>query len=257
MSLFKRRSGQRSYQLPASPIAGAIRVAEQIGHKDGMFKKGLEEHYFSVGRSALEAVRLAMLATKRENFANILDLPCGHGRVLRALKGAFPRAEFTACDLNRAGVDFCVETFGAKGDYSNADPAKIALEGPYDLIWSGSLLTHLDREPYVEFLRVFAKLLGPGGVLVATTHGRHVSARLRAGTHTYKLAQESLPGVAAQYDATGFGYADYPAGAGYGISVNSPEWLMARLGEIPGLRVALFTEKFWDGHQDVVACVKA
>ncbi len=87
---------------------------------------------------------------------------------------------------------------------------KIALKGPYDLIWSGSLLTHLSEGQYIEFLGLFAGLLAPGGVFVATTHGRHVAARLRAGTHTYKLAPESLPGVVAQYDATGFGYADYP-----------------------------------------------
>ena len=256
MSFFHRDSGERSYQLPEVPIAGRIRVTDRIGHKDGMFKKGNEDHYFSVGRSALEAVRLAMLAAKREDFRKILDLPCGHGRVLRALKGAFPSAFFTACDLNRAGVDFCVEHFGATGDYSNPEPRKIELEGPYDLIWSGSLLTHLSEEPYIEFLRLFARLLEPGGVFVATTHGRHVAARLRAAKHTYKLAPESLPGVVAQYDAGGFGYADYPGGEGYGVSVNTPEWLMRKVSEVVGIRVAMFSEKFWDGHQDVVACVK-
>jgi SAM-dependent methyltransferase len=256
MSFFKRDSGERTYQLPDAPIPGRIRVIDRIGHKDGMFKKGFEEHYFSVGRSALEAVRMAMLAARRDDFRTILDLPCGHGRVLRALKGAFPRAHFTACDLNRAGVDFCVENFRAVGDYSNPEPGKIALEGPYDLIWSGSLLTHLSEAPYIEFLNLFSKLLAPGGVFVATTHGRHVAARLRAGTHTYKLAPESLPGVVAQYDAAGFGYADYPGTGGYGISVNKPEWLIQKLSQIPGLRIAMFSEKFWDGHQDVIACVK-
>jgi cyclopropane fatty-acyl-phospholipid synthase-like methyltransferase len=222
-----------------------------------MFKKGNEEHYFKVGRSALEAIRMAMLAAGREDFENILDLPCGHGRVLRALKAAFPRAKFTACDLNRAGVDFCVEQFGAAGDYSDPDPAKIALQGPYDLIWSGSLLTHLDEGPYTEFLKVFSKLLAPGGLMVATTHGRRVAAAMRDGRQNYKLAPESVPGVAAAYDATGFGYADYPGAGGYGISVNTPEWLIRKVCETPGLRIVVYSEKFWDNHQDVIACVKA
>ncbi len=223
-----------------------------------MFKKvkGGEEHYFGVGRSALEVIRLAMLAAKREDFRKVLDLPCGHGRVLRALKAAFPQAHLTACDLNRAGVDFCVEEFGATGDYSDPDPAAIRLPGGYDLIWSGGLLTHLDAVRCVEFLKLFARLLEPGGVFVATTYGRHVAARLRAGTHTYKLAPESLPGVVAQYDAGGFGHADYPGRSGYGLSVNTPEWLLGKASEIPGLRVAMFSERFWDGCQDVIACVK-
>ena len=138
------------------------------------------------------------------------------------MKGAFPRAHFTACDLNRAGVDFCVENFGATGDYSDPEPGKIGLKGPYDLIWSGSLLTHLDEGPYVEFLRLFARLLEPGGVFVATTHGRRIAGRMRAGTHTYKLAPEALPGVVAHTTRRGFGYADYPETGGYGISVNTP-----------------------------------
>jgi SAM-dependent methyltransferase len=256
MSFFNRETGERSYQLSEAPMAGKIRVAERIGHKDGMFKKGFEEHYFSVGRSALEAVRLGMLAAGRKDFQRILDLPCGHGRVLRALKGAFPKAEFTACDLNRAGVDFCVEEFGAAGDYSDPEPGKIALKGTYDLIWSGSLLTHLDAEGYVKFLRLFARLLEPGGVFVATTHGRRIAERMRAGTHNYKLAQEALPAVVAAYDAEGFGYADYPGTGGYGISVNTPEWLMQKVTEIPGLRVAIYSEKLWDANQDVIACVR-
>jgi len=256
MSILERDTSGCTYQLPHAPITGRIRVADCIGPKDGMFKKGNEEHYFKVGRSALEAVRLAMLAAGREDFQNILDLPCGHGRVLRALKAAFPRAQLTACDLNRAGVDFCVEQFEALGAYSDADPAKIALKGKYDLIWSGSLLTHLSERPYLEFLNLFSRLLVPGGVLVATTHGRQVAAAMRAGRQNYKLAPESIPGVVAAYDAAGFGYADYPGTGGYGISVNTPEWLMKKVTEVPNLRIVLYSEKFWDSHQDVIACVK-
>ncbi len=256
MSLLKPTSGARIYHLPPAPIAGRIRVADRIGHKDGMFRKGFEDHYFSVGRSALEAIRLAMLATRRTDFQKILDLPCGHGRVLRALKAAFPGARLTACDLNRPGVDFCVEQFGATGDYSHPDPAKIELKGPYDLIWSGSLLTHLPGQPYLDFLKLFASLLEPGGILVATTHGRRIAERMRAQTHAYKLAPESLPSVVAQYDTTGFGYADYPGSAHYGISVNTPQWLLQKITELKSLRVALFSEALWDGNQDVIACVK-
>ena len=79
MSFFKRDSGERSYQLPEAPIAGRIKVADRIGQKDGMFKKGFEDHYFSVGRSALEAVRLAMLAAKRDDFAGSWTCPAGTG----------------------------------------------------------------------------------------------------------------------------------------------------------------------------------
>jgi len=38
--------------------------------------------------------------------------------------------------------------------------------------------------------------------------------------------------------------------------VNTPEWLLQKVGGIPELRVAMFSERFWDGHQDVIACVR-
>lgn len=235
------------------PLTGALGMSKRLGEKDDMFKKGMEEHYLNVGRSGLEAIRLAMIATGTSTFTNVLDLPCGHGRVLRALKAAFPLARLTACDLNREGVKFCVETFGAVGHDSEPSPDRIELEGGYDLIWSGGLLTHLDKAHCQSFLRLFAQSLAPGGVAVVTTHGRLVAGRLRAGTHLYGLEAASLPPIVEAFDRSGFGYADYPGKKGYGISVCTPEWLMQATTDLPGVTVALFTERFWDRHQDVLA----
>ncbi len=252
----KKPVDKRRWSLATSPLTDEIEVSARIGAKDGMFKKDLVDHYFSVGRSALEAIRLAMLATGKTTFTNILDLPSGHGRVLRVLKAAFPQAKLTACDLNRAGVDFCVKEFGAAGNYSDPDPDKISLAGGYDLIWSGSLLTHLDANGCRAFLQLFTRLLSNGGIFVVTTHGRHVVNRLRAGSHTYKLDPASLPRIVASYDATGFGYADYPKQGGYGVSASSPEWLMREVAKLPNMQIVNFSERFWDRHQDVLACIK-
>src|SRR6476620_8602013 len=73
------------------------------------------EIYFSAGRSAVACINLAMHAAQKSasDVTRILDLPCGHGRILRYLKAAFPEAEITACDIRRDAVDFCASTFGA------------------------------------------------------------------------------------------------------------------------------------------------
>ena len=67
-----------------------------------------ERQYFNVGRSALECIDICLRAAQMGVFdvKRILDLPCGHGRVLRYLRAAFPEAEITACDILRDGVDF-------------------------------------------------------------------------------------------------------------------------------------------------------
>jgi SAM-dependent methyltransferase len=104
---------------------------------------GSLDHYLSVGLSGLRIMRLALEIAGATDPKAILDLPCGHGRVLRHIRVAFPAARITACDLDRDGVDFCVREFGVNGVYSSSKPAEIPIGDQFDLIWCGSLLTHL------------------------------------------------------------------------------------------------------------------
>lgn len=134
-----------------------------------------ESVYFYCGRSALECISVSLdAATKAvDDVKRILDLPCGHGRVLRYLKAAFPHAEITAGDILRDGVDFNASTFGAIPVYSHDDPMKIPLKhGAFDLIWVGSLFTHLDPDIWPIWLSALCSFLSSRGTLVFTTHGR-------------------------------------------------------------------------------------
>src|SRR3954467_990164 len=126
-------------------------VISAIAPGDGMYL-GDNRTYFRVGYSALRSIRLALALADKPDVANILDMACGHGRVLRMLKADFPRARLTACDINRGGVDFCAETFGATPVYSAERPEEIRLPGSFDLIWCGSLFTHFDRDRWPGFL---------------------------------------------------------------------------------------------------------
>jgi SAM-dependent methyltransferase len=208
-----------------------------------------------VGLSAIRAIDSALAAAGASAPRRMLDMPCGHGRVLRFLRARFPEAAAVACDLDDDGVAYCAERFGAEGVRSSAHLASVELPGDFDLIWCGSLVTHLDAEANAALLGLFARSLSPGGVAVVTTHGQLVAERLRSGESAYQLVATSVPDVVAGYDATGFGYADYPWSPGYGVSISSRAWIGAA-AERAGLRVVLFTERGWDDHQDVVALVR-
>lgn len=225
-------------------------VIRAVASSDEMFLD--EEHYFRVGRSALEWIAHSLRAARKDSreVRSVLDLPCGYGRVLRYLRAAFPRAEITACDLLRDGVDFCAETFGARPLYSDEDPAKIPLaREAYDLVWVGSLLTHLDARRWPPFLELFRASLRPGGVLVFTTCGRHA--------YDQSVRQQTLPpSVVYRYQRTGFGYADYAGCAGYGNSLCSAAWVLGQVEGLDEMRLALYSERAWDGNQDVFACVR-
>jgi SAM-dependent methyltransferase len=253
-----------SRALAAVVDPASLQPSDVIAERDGMFA-GNREHYFSVGRSALRAVGLGLLAGNRPEPRRILDLPCGHGRVLRMLHAAWPDAEITACDLDHDGVDWCERAFGAVAVPSVVDPDDIPLErAGFDLAWCGSLLTHVDADRWDGFLRFFRRVLAPGGVLVFTTHGRRPVSRMRAGLtdpapppHAfYGLSPAEIPGLLARYERDGFAYADYPGATGYGISISALPWVIARVERQPGLRIVGCTEYGWDDHQDVVACVR-
>ena len=68
-------------------------------------------------------------------------------------------------------MDFCTAEFNATPVYSQEDIRRVSLDQFFDLIWCGSLFTHLDRDRWPAFLGFFADHLSPGGVLVFTTHG--------------------------------------------------------------------------------------
>ena len=66
-------------------------------------------------------------------------------------------------------MDFCAKTFGAVPVYSDTDPAAVQIGQQVDLIWVGSLFTHIDPARWNDFLDLFARTLRPGGVLVLST----------------------------------------------------------------------------------------
>src|SRR5258706_9977898 len=108
-------------------------IDQRISPKDGMNDKW----YFQAGKSAVESIALACLASEVQEIRKVCDLPCGYGRVLRHLVQLFPQADFYACDLDAEGVDFCKTTFGARPMYSRAELTEMDLGAGYDLIWVG------------------------------------------------------------------------------------------------------------------------
>ena len=236
-------------------------VSRRISPADQMLvRDGDREHYFTCGRSALECIQKVLDAASisPNRITRILDLPCGHGRVLRWLKVAFPRATITACDLLRDGIDFCSATFGAMGQYSCDEPEAIPLEPEgFELIWVGSLFTHLDAPLWGRFLTALRKALCPGSLLVFSTHGRDAYQRIVDNRVSYDIGHWGRTRLLYQYERTGFGYVKYSGSESYyGFSLSHPAWVARQLTALDGLRIVHVSEAAWDKFQDVFACMR-
>ncbi len=218
-----------------------------------------ERAYYSCGRSAIGCIMDSLHGASKSTseVRRVLDLPSGHGRVLRYLKVAFPQADITACDLVRDGVDFCASTFGAVPVYSNADPAQIPLEhNAFDLIWVGSLFTHLNSDLWPKFLNGFHSWLRAGGLLVFSTHGRKAYRDMKIYARDYGISHWRRTSGLFEYERTGFGYATYGGSERYGISLSHPSWVVRQVAKIPEMRLVHFSEKSWAGFQDIFACIR-
>jgi len=119
-------------------------VSSRIYYNDGMYH-GDGVHYFKVGLSAIHCIDEVMELTGSKDVETILDFPCGSGRVMRFLQQRFPEAKITACELTKGPVQFCVRTFGAEPAYSSLNLDEVSLGQQFDLIWCGSLATHLNE----------------------------------------------------------------------------------------------------------------
>jgi SAM-dependent methyltransferase len=265
---------QHAYESRVPGVSQQIAPGEQMPHTH-------RQHYFGVGEDVIRLVKLAMLASRKRasTIQNILDLPCGHGRVTRSLRAAFPEARVTACDLLTDGVDYCAKTFNATGVYSQIHPTTemFANNGPYDLIFVGSLFTHLDTNRWPEFLTLFDDILAPDGILIFTVHGPFVAYRFQNG-ESYGYLDQHVPShishdletatsssadrfankaaayIINQYRKNDFGYLD--DGTGYGISVSRPSWTMKQIENYPDLQLLSYLERGWDNHQDVCTVIK-
>jgi SAM-dependent methyltransferase len=214
------------------------------------------DNYFRVGASAVEVIVSACMSSQLTEVTTVLDLPCGHGRILRHLISLFPGAEFHACDLDKDGLEFCHATFGARPILSREDLGAVNFDAVYDLIWVGSLFTHTSYEVTKSGFKVLAGLLSSKGIVVATIHGRWATQLHRL---TPYIDEDRWRSILEGFDLDGYGYSDYNKedshefiSGGYGISVVKPHVIVKMLETIPGIRIYMYQEKAWGDNHDIV-----
>lgn len=240
------------------PLAdtSSVQPHPQIAPRDGMLFEDRRDEYFAIGRRALELIQFSGVLCDKPHYPRILDLPCGHGRVLRWLRAHYHYAKITACDLDADGVDFCAKTFGATPVLSQPDLARLSFPEPFDLIWCGSLLTHLPLESWPAVLDAFERWTAECGVIVLSVQGRFYTSLLARG-RTDIAENIDKAALVREFGARGHSFQRYfeTPTEPYGVAVTAPEivgrWLQSR----PNLILRAYMEQAW-GIQDVVILYK-
>jgi SAM-dependent methyltransferase len=254
----------RAYALE-SPLSDAEkhlvrRISLKVSASDYMYVDGWSTSYLTAGLSAGREIRASLdAAGKVVSTGAVLDFPCGYGRILRFLKEMFPDSHIVGAEIETAALNFCQRTFSVQGYPSAPSFKSLSLPHRFDLIWCGSLLTHINERAAVDLLDFFCRHLADGGVCVFTTHGQKVADRMTAKTgKRTDLSEEGVEKSLRDYHEKGYGYADYPwvdasSSGCHGVALTSRPRMIEMARSVGRWEPVYYRESGWHELQDVYA----
>ncbi len=233
------------------------------------------EAYFRTTRSAATAIYTALEAAEVEptQVRSALDFGCGYGRVYRAFPVMFPNASLVASDLMDEAATFCASTFGGRAVQSN-EAMTVDLGERFDVIWLGSVLTHLPRPAWDRLHALLAAHTHPGGVVIYTVHGARSLEQMEEGPlkrnpHLIEAAQWQR--IKSSVGETGFEFvsqrpANHEAAINMGMNVTREEygfcftsrhWVCEYAAGLTDWTLVGYFDRLWGNNHDVVVLKRA
>jgi SAM-dependent methyltransferase len=226
----------------------AAELNRTIHPSDDMWSSG-PDWYWSLGRSGVECVLHSLSVTSLPRIGSILDLACNYGRTGRHLRAAFPESTIWFCDIHE-GAEFCAREFCGEAIIAGPELTEVPL--PHvDVMWVGSLFTHITESKTRSWLAYLAEHLNDHGILVATFHGRR----------SFEIFKTQFPDLVNQTwpvaETSGWGYVPYDdAEPDWGFSMNTVVKLVEIAEAVPGVRIGGLVEAGWDGNHDVLTLLR-
>jgi len=128
--------------------------------------------------------------------STVLDFGCGWGRMLRFFLKDVRAGNLNGMDVDPDVIALCQRLFQqGRFQVCNPRPPVQLPEESYDVIYLYSVFSHLNEEVQLQWANEFARLLKPGGILLATTQARRFvefCATLRAKPVQESAWHESL-----------------------------------------------------------------
>ena len=134
------------------------------------------EQFLSRGERMVVDIEAALRSADKSlaQVRDFLDFGCGCGGLMIALRGRWPDLRVMGCDVDERAVRWCQQHLGdSRTVVNDALPPSPFQDGAFDLVWCGSVFTHLDENRQDRWLAEMRRILRPGGMLLASVHGRY------------------------------------------------------------------------------------
>ena len=231
----------------------ATEIDRTIHPADDMFKKsvrGWTDYSDVVGFSATRVMLSVLGNVRAETIGSVLDFGCGHGRVARHLRAMLPEADLYFSDIDETGSKFCASQFQGEVVEAKEDFSELQLP-TVDLIWVGSVFTHLDHARMIMLWDKLFASLNRGGALIATFRGRTMYGEMQK-----KADVASWTMLFDQYLSWGIGYQEYPHIPEWGLSLTTIAACTDLARRHPEAWLVGYTEAGWSNVHDVASWTK-
>ena len=199
--------------------------------------------YFKMGREALQSIENIIRASGRslKSIRSFLDFASGYGRVTRFLIQEMDAGKIWISDIYKGAVDFQKEYFNVNGFYSETEPSKLKIPRKFEVVYVGSLFSHLPETRFKEWLAKLYEVLEDDGILIFSTNGVSMLGDPSTDTSgfTFLSASESRSLSTNEY----------------GSAYVARDWV-ENASETLGIRNIYFLEKELCGLQDIYVITK-
>lgn len=107
-------------------------------------------------------------------LGTVLDFASGWGRLTRVLEQTLRPDQIYVGDIYHDAIAWQERTFGVAGVYSAPDPKGFDHAGGHDLVFVGSMFSHLPDGLFQRWLAKLHGFLGPKGVLAFSVHDQAI-----------------------------------------------------------------------------------
>jgi SAM-dependent methyltransferase len=257
----RRRAGRGADAMPIPPR----RLRARTG------APGIEEFTEGGRRAAtelLDALAVARMAPRAGlpepgAVRSVLDFGCGAGRVLPSFRTLTPAAKLTGYDVDATAIAWAASHYdGLRFVRSGYEPPLPSAAASFDLVYSISVLSHLDEPGQIRWLSELERVLAPGGVALLSTHGPHALEGFRSGAASTRwcppeafvrppLGEDEMYFV--PYTRSFWNRGELPGiGSGYGLTFHGPEYIRETWAQ--WFEVVHIAPHALTGWQDVVVC---